>query len=226
MNKKEIFLGLDRQFSRGVFMGRSKKDKVRNMFTDCISDDLIYIRQFKEVGVDKKTKHLVEPLCMSSLCRLLIVSSVSGIDHYLNYSEDNFGETSEDYDNEILSLIKPPLEKQYMTVRGYLDLIEAKIFEFEKFVSKNHFKIQRCIIGDFVAIRMIRNAIVHSSWENSFIRDEKKRRVESIARRRFVIRAGFVTNLMKLDRSHWEKINCAEQDFLNFLYLNQILQRY
>lgn len=201
-----------------------KKEKMRRMFMDCISDDLIYIRQFMTVAVDGRSINFIHRLCIPALCRMLIVSSVSGIDFDLNYSEDFYGDISSQYDNELIKLIQPVKEKHITNVKDYLKSLENKIDSFSSFARGKAFEIPDETIRDFLAIRMIRNAIVHSSWENSQIRDEKKKRIESIARRRFILRSKFKTNLMRLDLKHWNKINNAEQSFLNFSNGNKILK--
>lgn len=196
----------------------------QKMFTDCISDDLIYIRQFKEISVDGKKKNNLPIFCIPSLCRLLIVSSVSGIDHFLNYSEAIETSSMNPYKNSILDLIKQPNHKQYKLAADYLKIIENKIETFYDFAKGKAFEISLSEIREFIAIRMIRNAIVHCSWiNNSKLLNEDQKKVESLARIAFVTQNGFPEDFMKFDESHWSRITNVEEKFQNFLYANSIL---
>ena len=196
------------------------------MFRDCISDDLIYIHQFKESSIDNKKINYCTDLCISSLCRSYITTFISSIEYSINYSGHHYISLAENYTKELLSLISSPKEKLYTNQREYTELIEQKISRFYSFSKDKDFPLKEDFIYGFIALKNIRNALTHMSWRNVRIKDKSKAEIERKAKQAIVTNAGFPINLMTLNHDHWKKITDIEQAYLMFLNGNPVIEKY
>lgn len=185
---------------KGRLMSNDKK-----MFCDCISDDVIYIRQFKQIHIDNVKKNLVPSLCLPSLCRMLINSICTEMDYYRNYTIGK-DEIKKMFDENLIHLTKNIKLKDIHSYESFEQKIIDKVNSFTRFLKAiNGYNCDdKDIWYNFIAISFARNALTHMTWENFYIRDDEDRARESKYKRRFLNSRGLPDNFMKFESKHWD----------------------
>jgi len=80
---------------------------------------------------------------------------------------------------------------------------------------RNGINVKKDVFDDYLAIKYIRNAIVHASWK-SFSGKYKEEQLDWIGKR------GFPTDTRKLSEDHWQKIDWVNQNMMLYIALTGI----
>ncbi|HOO51640.1 MAG TPA: hypothetical protein PLK94_10175, partial [Alphaproteobacteria bacterium] len=167
-------------------------------FTDTYSDDVIYLREGRTALLTHPLLTTVPELCNASFCRLYSIVMIGSIEAMLKRwrTQDNLN----------------ILDTYFAQGVTNGDRVES----LRKAFVNNGIKVKHDVFDDYLAIKYVRNAIVHASWETQSgqLRQEQ---VDWIAAR------NFPTDTRKLNEQHWQKIEWVNEKMMFYIALTGIL---
>src|SRR6266496_375859 len=169
-------------------------------FTDTYSDDVFYLREGRAALLTHPLRVEIPELCNASFCRLYAIVMIGSIEAMLDRwrTRDNL---------KILGAYFAKPQKEVENVDRVKSLRAA-------FVN-NGINVKHDVFDDYLAIKYIRNAIVHASWENKS-GHLKQDQVNWIAARKFP------TDTRKLNEEHWQRIEWVNENMMFYIALTGI----
>ena len=161
-------------------------------FIDTYSDDLLYLIDSRKCLLTSPFRIESKDLCNASFCRLFAVFMVGSIEAMLEFwkSKDNFGVLSKYFDNNVSN--EERIQNLYEAFRKAGVAVDREVFE------------------DYLAIKYLRNIVVHARW--------KPYEKEQLEKR------GFPTNTRRLSEEHWYKMLEVSQNMMIYIALTGIPQ--
>lgn len=154
-------------------------------FTDTYSDDLIYLSTMRKSTLSHPLINVSPPLFSASLCRIYCTFIIGNIESMLNdWSK---------YENSLF-------EAYYKESENY-----AKVEELNKIFKKNGINTDSSIIEDFLAMKYLRNIIVHSI---SNVKYYMKKQIE---------KCGFPMDVRELNDIHLTKMINVNDKMLSYI---------
>ncbi|MDD9586356.1 hypothetical protein [Klebsiella variicola] len=164
-------------------------------FTDTYSDDIIYLREAREALLTHPLRSEMPNYCNASLSRIYAIVMIGSIESML--------EKWLDRDNlEILSVYFKPKVTNAVRINGLCS----------SFTSKG-INVNKDVFDDYLAIKYIRNAIVHASWEKQS-GGLKQDEIDWIHSR------GFPTDTRKLNSTHWQRFEWVNENMMLYIALS------
>lgn len=163
-------------------------------FTDTYSDDIIYLRQGRIALLTHPLLTENVELCNASFCRLYAIMMIGSIEAMLERwrSRDSRG------------ILVPYFARGTPNQDRVRSLRDA-------FVT-NGINVKHDVFDDYLAIKYLRNAIMHASWNNDH-GQFKRCQADWIEAR------GFPKDTRKLDAEHWEKIEWVDKNMMFYIAL-------
>lgn len=154
-------------------------------FIDTYSDDILYIIESRKVLLTHPFRVEIKSICDASFCRLLAVFMVGSIEAMLQHwgEKDKFG------------ILKKYFEKH----ADNDDRIQSLYNAFKK-VGTN---VDKKIFDAYLAIKYLRNIIVHSRWKPY----EKE----------WIEKRDFPTDTRKLAGEHWHRMLEVNQNMMMYI---------
>jgi hypothetical protein len=166
-------------------------------FTDTSSDDVIYLWEGRTALLTHPLRAENPELCNASFCRLYAIVMIGSIEAMLDRwrTRDNLN-------------ILDAYFAQGVTNGDRVKSLRAA------FVN-NGINVKNDVFDDYLAIKYLRNAIVHASWETQS-GQLKQDQVDWIAAR------NFPTDTRKLNEEHWQKIEWVNENMMFYIALTGI----
>jgi len=163
-------------------------------FTDIYSDDLIYLKEARIALLTHPLRNEHHELCNASFCRIYSIMMIGSIEAMLERwcERDNFNILNEYFASGISN------ENRIKNLR-------------EVFVEKG-INVQAKVFDDYLAIKYIRNAIVHASWETA-TGNLKQNQLDWINER------GFPTDTRKLTSKDLERFEWVNGNMMFYIAL-------
>jgi hypothetical protein len=158
-------------------------------FIDTYSDDLAYLIDSREVLLTHPFRTEIRKLCDASFCRLITVFMVGSIEVMLEHWKEK----------DKLGVLNAYFKKNTSNGDRVLSLYEA--------FRKTEIDVDKEIFKDYLAIKYLRNTIVHSKW-----RQQEKNWMKS---------RGFPTDVRKLTGKHWNKILKVNDSLMMYIALTE-----
>lgn len=163
-------------------------------FTDTYSDDILYLRDAREALLTHPLRRDIPELCNASLCRVYAILMVGSIEAML--------ERWLDRDNlEILSVY---------FARGISN--EERVSTLCSAFIEKGINVKKDVFDDYLAIKYIRNAIVHASWETQS-GNLKQEQIDWILKREFS------ADTRKLTSTHWQRFEWVNENLMFYIAL-------
>ncbi|MDD0984040.1 hypothetical protein [Pseudomonas shahriarae] len=161
-------------------------------FTDTYSDDIIYLREARSSLLTHPLRAEIPELCNASLCRLYSIVMIGSIEGMLERwrARDK---------SKILDAYFAPKASNTDRVKK---LNEA-------FVSEG-INVNSDVFDDYLAIKYLRNAIVHASWHTSS-GQTKQDQID------WIVARGFPTDTRNLKEEHWQKLEWVNENMMLYI---------
>lgn len=157
-----------------------------SQYTNSYSDDLIYLREGRKAVITHPLMPYTEPLVNASFCRMYIILIVGSIENAIKSWEKR--------DN--LSILKTYFKRGTSNEQRINSLYEA--------FTQNGLLVDKSVFDDYLAIKYLRNDIIHAGDSTAQERD-------------WIVNRGFPKGVMELDKNHWEKIVSVDQNLTQYL---------
>jgi hypothetical protein len=171
-------------------------------FIDTYSDDIIYLRDARDSLLSHPLRIEIPSLCNAALCRLYIVAVIGSIEFMLEawQEKDQHG------------IIKYYLAE---TVANKRMSNEDKVKLLKTTFKNCGFDVEDHIFDQFLAIKYIRNAIVHASWKHPN-GDLKQDQIT------WINKCGFPTDTRQLTLEHWNIVDNIYHHMTNYVGMSAI----
>lgn len=156
-------------------------------FTDAYSDDILYLLDGRKSLLTHPLRTEIPYLCNASFCRLYIVTLIGSIEFMLEHWRDR---DSLDVLSTYFSGNRNTTNKERMS-----NLCDAFI--------RNGITVNRKVFNDYLAIKYIRNAIVHSR--------HKPQESE------WILECGFPVDIRKLDEEHLKRLLWVNENMMLYI---------
>lgn len=159
-------------------------------FIDTYSDDLIYIHEGRAALLTHplKSEYAAQEYLDASFCRMLAVFVVGSIEAMLESWRDREHGTV--------------LETYFMESKSN----DIRVSSLYKAFCEVGIQVDRQIFDDYLAIKYLRNTIVHGRWKEH----EKQ----------WLDKCDFPTDTRKLTKEHLDRINHVNQNMMFYIFLN------
>jgi len=156
------------------------------------SDDLLYLIDARKTLLTCPFRMESKELCDASFCRLFAVFMVGNLEAMLEYwkAKDNIG----------------VLGKYFAEKATNGERIQSL---YEAFVNAN-IPVDKEVFEDYLAIKYLRNIIVHARWK-AYEKEQLEKR-------------GFPTDTRKLNEDHWYRMLEVNQNMMMYIALTGIPQ--
>lgn len=157
-----------------------------NEFIDAYSDDQIYLSMIQDLVDSHPVESLVpEKIKVSSFCRLWIVMMVGSIESMIKVwnTGDAFWSDIASYFNKQTNENRVDRLMESFRIRGL--------------------NVDDAMFQDFLAIKYIRNAYIHSEW--------------SASQREFAVSRGFPSDVMNFNSGHFKRMQAVYVHVMNNL---------
>lgn len=163
-------------------------------FTDTYSDDILYLREARLALLTHPLRNELPELCNASLCRIYAIIMIGSIEAMLERwrSRDNFRILDTYFAQGVSN------EKRVNSLR-------------DAFIE-NGINVQVDVFDDYLAIKYIRNAIVHASWEtqNGNLKQDQLD---------WIVGRGFPSDTRKLTSEHWQRFEHINENMMFYIAL-------
>ncbi|WP_421230795.1 hypothetical protein [Aeromonas sp. 603079] len=171
-------------------------------FIDTYSDDIIYLRDARETLLSHPLRIEIPSLCNAALCRLYIVAVIGSIEFMLEAWQEK------DQHGIIECYLAETAANKRMSNEDKVNLLKATF--------KNcGFDVEDHIFDQFLAIKYIRNAIVHASWKHPN-GDLKQDQIT------WINKCGFPTDTRQLTLEHWNIVDSVYNHMTTYLGMSAI----
>ena len=160
-------------------------------FVDTYSDDIIYLQEARRVLLTHPLRREIKDLCDTSFCRMFAVIMIGSIEHMLEEwrKRDKLG-----------------ILEQYFAERANNSERVQSLYEAFKKAGVN---VDWEVFADYLAIKCLRNVIVHARWKTY----EKE----------WLEQRGFPTDTRKLTEDHWRKMQWVNQNMMLYIALTAFI---
>lgn len=158
-------------------------------FIDAYSDDIIYLQEARKVLLTHPLRREIEELCNASFCRMFAVIMVGAIEHMLQ----------EWRDRDRLGILDQYFSQGANNSERVQSLYEA--------FKNAGVRVDREVFADYLAIKYLRNTIVHARW--------KPHEKEWLEQR------GFPTDTRKLTEEHWRKMQLVNENMMFYIAIDR-----
>jgi len=153
-------------------------------FIDTYSDDLLYLIDLRDSHLTHPGKNIYQPLFHASLARIFCAFMVGSIEAMI--------ENWKDKDNN--NILAP-----YFAQSSNVDRINALIINFKT----NEIEIDENILKQYLAIKYVRNTIIHSNWNEN--------------QKEFITRMGFPTDTRNLNENHLQIMYSVNIEMMKYI---------
>lgn len=169
-----------------------------NMFTQGYSDDLIFLHEVREAYFTHPLKGAVatrtwfDSYCCRNLSITIVGSIESIIKQWIEIIDDN------DQKKEIENI-----EKRLKG--GSIKRVDDNVEEIKKFYDDKSLIIDKCIIKHYLAIKTMRNAIIHSNL------DDNKNKI--------LLESKLPTEIMSFNEYNWDSFVTTHAEIMRYINL-------
>lgn len=156
-------------------------------FVDTFSDDVIYLHEARKVLLTHPLRSEREDLCNASFCRMFAIIMIGSIEHMIQEWKDK---------DEI-----GILDQYFAEHARNSDRVRSLYGAFQT----ADVNVDWEIFADYLAIKYLRNVIVHAQWK-TFEKEWLEQR-------------GFPTDARKLTGEHWRKMQLVNQNMIFYIAL-------
>jgi hypothetical protein len=163
-------------------------------FTDTYSDDITYLREGRIALLTHPLRGEIPEFCNASFCRLYAIMMIGSIEAMIERwrTRDN------------LNILDAYFAEGVKNGDRVKSLLAA-------FTNKG-INVKHDVFDDYLAIKYLRNAIMHASWETQS-GQLKQDQVNWIAARKFP------TDTRKLNEKHWQKMEWVNENMMFYIAL-------
>lgn len=161
-----------------------------NEFADTYSDDLIYLKEGREALLTHPLKRELKFLCDASYCRMLAIMMVGSIEMMIS----NWRERDK------LSILEKWFAEKTSNGNRVRSLYDA--------FCQAGIPVDEEVFSDFLAVKYLRNAIVHSRWLPGEVG--------------WVTERGFPTDTRELSETHWRKMLAVNDNMMWYIALTSV----
>jgi len=167
-----------------------------NEFIDAYSDDLIYLREGRQALLTHPLRREIKDLCDSSYCRMLAIVMIGSIEAmFLEWKkQDKIGVL------ETWFADKDSSGKKITNGERVRVLYDA--------FRQAGIAVDTEVFDDFLAIKYLRNTIVHGKWKSH----EKE----------WLEKRGFPTDTRSLSEKHWNRMQAVNDNMMLYIALTSI----
>lgn len=160
-------------------------------------DDVTTVLAAKQKLSDGDYVGFEDRLLISSLSRIFISILVSHFENMLRLWSEK--------------------DKHFVLVKYFDDSAPNgdKVRALRDAFGNTHIETEGKYFDDYLAIKYLRNTIMHASWEDPK-RPEKKRALEAEERKTYVVANGFPVDIRKFSATHFKKIACVHFKMLGY----------
>lgn len=159
-------------------------------FIDTYSDDIIYLQEGRTALLTHPLRREVKDLCDGSFCRMLAVMMVGSIETMLQ----------EWRERDKLDILGSYFAEGASNGERVQSLYDA--------FHRAGIKVDREVFDDYLAIKYLRNVIVHARWK-----PHEKEWLEN---------RGFPTDTRELTEEHWKRMQAVNQNMMLYIALTGI----
>jgi hypothetical protein len=159
-------------------------------FIDTYSDDVLYIIDARKTLLTHPFRAEIKALCDASFCRLLIVFMIGSIEAMIEHWK---------------TLSNNPVLDTYLAENASN---AERVESLRKAFENAEIEVDSEVFDDYLAIKYLRNTIVHSRW--------KAREMEWVEERHFPI------DTRNLTEQHWNRILDVNQNMMMYIALTGI----
>lgn len=159
-------------------------------FIETYSDDILYLIDARKALLTHPFRTEIKTLCDASFCRLLAVFMIGSIEAMLQYWKERD---------------KKGILKNYFKENASNG---ARVRSLYDAFRKAGINVDRQIFEDYLAIKYLRNIVVHARW--------KPNEKELLEKR------GFPTDTRKLTEEHWHRMLETNQNMMMYIALTGI----
>ena len=161
-------------------------------FADAFSDDIVFLEQAKGALEAQNPESTWEnKLRTASFCRILAVITVASIEHLLEEAQND--------NNRSL------LQTYFTKGRGVTNA--QRVDALCKAFQRGGAPVEPDIFSDYLAIKYIRNTIVHAEWheyEQAFVEDRD-----------------FPIDTRLFTEEHWQRIHTVNQKLMTYIFASR-----
>ena len=159
-------------------------------FIDTYSDDIIYLQKGRKVLLTHPLRRENKEFCNASFCRMFAVMMIGSIEAMLQEWKDS----------DKIGI----LELYFTEKSSNADRIESLC---NAFINAG-IPVEREVFDDYLAIKYLRNTIVHSGWK-----DKEKE---------WLNQRNFPTDTRKLTENHWRKMDYVNQNMMLYIFTTSV----
>ena len=164
-----------------------------NEFIDAYSDDQIFVHMLDALIDQSATESgTPERIKVSSCCRLAAVLAIGSIESMVVHFSSRIPGCE-----ELADFAKPNDNRK-------------KVERLKRFLRSSGIDIEDDVLEDYLAVKYIRNAYVHSNWSG-------KQQIFTVSR-------GFPADVMQFQRSHFERIKKTHITLMNYVGMASALR--
>ena len=163
-------------------------------FVDTYSDDIIYLQEARKALLTHPLRNEIPVLCNASLCRIYAIMMIGNIESMLERWRDRN---------------KPSILDAYFAK----DVTNAdRVNSLRDAFKTSVINVQPDVFDDYLAIKYIRNAIVHASWETPKGK-VKQNQID------WILERGFPCDTRKLTSEHWQRFEWVNENMIFYIGL-------
>lgn len=155
-----------------------------NEFIDTYSDDLLYLIDFRDSHLTHPGKRTSEQLMYGSLCRIFCAFMIGSIEAMI--------ENWKDRDSNGI------LDSYFLKGSN-----ESRINSLQNSFIENNIAVEESILNEYLAIKYVRNSIIHSGWNES--------------QKEFIQEMGFPLDTRELNEIHLEKMYKVNIEMMKYI---------
>jgi len=154
-------------------------------FIDTYSDDIIYLKQGRDAILADSSKRVIKKLCDASFCRMFAVIMIGSIENMLQVWRKR------DKQSILCSYFSKKARNEERVQNLYDAFQSARI------------NVDREIFEDYLAIKYLRNVIVHAQWNNK--------------EREWIRKRDFSTDTRRLTEEHWKRMHFVNDKMMLYI---------
>jgi hypothetical protein len=167
-------------------------------FTDTYSDDIIYLREARTALLTHPLRVEIPSLCNASLCRLYVIVMIGSIEAMLERWKER------DTSNILESYFTPDRVSNAVRLERLSNAFSSK-----------GINVNPAVFDDYLAIKYLRNAIVHANWQAAS-GEVKQQQID------WLVSRGFPADSRDLKEEHWQKLEWVNENMMLYIAISGI----
>lgn len=161
-------------------------------FIDTYSDDIIFLQEARDALLSHPLKRTIKDLCDASFCRMFAIIMIGNIETMIEHWKNR----------EKMSILDVYFAKKAKNDERVQSLYRA--------FHKAGINVDRQIFDDYLAVKYLRNTIIHGHWKEH----EKE----------WLDKCGFPSDSRELTEKHWKRMHFINQNMMFYIALTSIAE--